>query len=645
MNTGPDKADETGSPPIAGKKEKKQRYWLRWTIFGIVCFLAVLAVVLSVVPKYAGRYLMENELAKIGIETTGSETIYVNLWRGEMRMGPVEFWSEGAERGQIGMVGAELSLATLLKKRALIETFIIEEVDLIIEKRDQGIFVNGVSLRQFMTAEADTEAKVEEEVEKEAKSGWGAGIDEFEFRNSKMILRNFIENDDLEIDIERLAVTLFHTWDPDQPGVVLLRGAISGAPLTLDAVLRPFAEDIQFRFTVSLENVTMADALNYGRIALIIDRDLFEKREGTGSTKLAFAGVVQSDGGINMNGEQTVTIDGLHLVTPEGVSIEVERAEIELLSSEDYTPDGRIEVAGKWESKVSGLKFDTPDGQSVALAAVKTEMNSFFFELNADKSIHAFIPHQSRIEGLTARTDPNTTVTLAAGTFGLEKFTFDQTPEGAIEAGGAIRTTMEQLGSSAGPDTQIGAGSVAADVTELAVKRDLDGNLTVTAIPTVEVASVELKGATPLTVDRVSLKLSPFAADVAGETTSVRTTGSANVSSIKLTAPGAEGQPGTDATVQTVRVDMRNFNAVVTGGDIKLDGGIDSDISGLAASIPGDGGAMTVAADQVQTSFTPLNARVSGGDVKVGGAIGSMCKTSTRAWRAATLRWTAPGWP
>ena len=494
MNTGPDKADETGSPPIAGKKEKKQRYWLRWTIFGVLSFLAVVALVLSVVPEYAGRHLMRTELAKIGIETTGAETLYVNLWRGEMRMGPVEFWSEGAERGQIGMVGAKLSLATLFKKRALIETFIIEEVDLIIEKREEGIFVNGVSLRQFMTAEEDTGAEIEEEAETDAKSGWGAGIDKFEFRNSKMILRNFVENDDLEIDIERLAVTLFHTWAPDEPGVVLLRGAISGAPLTLDATLRPFAEDIQFRFTVSLENVTVADALNYGRIALIIDRDLFEKREGTGSTTLAFAGVVQRDGGVNMNGEQTVTIDDLHLVTAEGVSIEVERAEIELLSSEDYTPGGRIEVAGKWESEVTGLKFDTPDGQSVALAAVKTEMNSFFFEMNADKSIHAFIPHQSRIEGLTARTDPNTTVTLAAGTFGLEKFTFDQTPDGAIEAGGAIRTTMEQLGANTGPDMQIGAASVAADVMELSVTRGLDGHLKVTAIPKVDVTSAEVKG-------------------------------------------------------------------------------------------------------------------------------------------------------
>jgi hypothetical protein len=48
-----------------------------------------------------------------------------------------------------------------------------------------------------------------------------------------------------------------------------------------------------------------------------------------------------------------------------------------------------------------------------------------------------------------------------------------------------------------------------------------------------------------------------------------------------------------------------------------VDGAIDSEIAGLAASIPGDGGAMTVAADKVRTYFPTLNAQVSGGATSV----------------------------
>ncbi len=118
MNTGSDNAEGAKALPGGVAKPRKKRNWVRWTIFGVTVFLVILALVITLVPEYAARSLMRGELAKIGIQTTGTESLYVNSWRGEVRMGPVEFWSEGAERGQVGMVGAKLSLATLFKKRA-----------------------------------------------------------------------------------------------------------------------------------------------------------------------------------------------------------------------------------------------------------------------------------------------------------------------------------------------------------------------------------------------------------------------------------------------------------------------------------------------------------------------------------------------
>ena len=248
MSTGSDKAEGGSSPPVGNGKPRKKRNWARWTIFGVTVFLAVLALVITLVPEYAAREMMRGELAKIGIETTGTQTLYLNPWRGEVRMGPVEFWSEGAERGQVGMVGAQLSLATLFKKRALIETFIIEEVDLIIEQRKDGIFVNGVSIQQFMTAEDEAAAQVEEEAEEQEKAGWGVGIDQFQFRDSKLILKNFVEGDELEIEIDHLFVTLFHTWTPDEPGVSQSPRQAGGS----DAVLRRDGAPVCRRYPIPL---------------------------------------------------------------------------------------------------------------------------------------------------------------------------------------------------------------------------------------------------------------------------------------------------------------------------------------------------------------------------------------------------------
>ncbi len=614
MNTGPGKTDGAGVPPTAETKQKKKRNWLRWTIFGVCVFVVVLAVVLSVVPKYAARHLMETELANIGIKTTGSETLYVNLWRGEVRMGPVEFWSEGAERGQVGMVGARLSLATLFKKRALIETFFIEEVDIVIEKKDDGIFVNGISLQQFMTAEEQPEPEPEQE---EGKPSWGAGIDKFEFRNSKMILKNFVEDDELEIDIEYLFVTLFHTWQPDEAGVVNLRGTLAGAPLFFDATASPFADDIKFRFEAGVADVQISRALDYGRIAVFFEKDMFTRREGVASTTLSFSGFLFENGSIEMNGEQKATITDLHLVTAEGLSFQLANATLALRSAESYVPGGRIDVAGEFTSAVEGLELGTPEGQTVRLDSVQTHTDNFFAEVNPDKSIHAAAPHSSLVKGLHVAADSETAVDLAEVAFGIETLTFDQSPEGAMDVAAAIKIALEQIVARSGSDTRVEVQTASIASGELAVKQVPEGSMRVTANPTVTLASTQLRGAATGSVDQISIALSSLVAEMAGDAVSVQTAGSTNVSSVQLTAPGAEGQPGADVSVAAVRVDLQNLTTNMAGGDIEVNGTIDSEIARLAASVPQPGGAMTVTADQVRTSLPTLNAQVSGGATSV----------------------------
>ncbi len=617
MNTGSDEVNDARPSPTAEEMPKKKRHWLRWTIFGVVAFVAVLAVVLSVAPKYAARHVMETELAKLGIQTTGSETLYVNLWRGEVMMGPVQFWSEGADRGQIGNVGARLSLATLFKKRALIETFLIEEVDLIVEKRAEGIFINGISLQQFMTAEEETGKEAEKKVETEEKSGWGAGIDKFEFRNSKLILKNFVEGDELEIDIEHLLVTLFHTWAPDEPGVVSLLGSLGGAQLYFDATARPFAEDIKFQFEAGIKDVQIARAMDYGRLALLFDKDMFTRRDGVATSKLSFSGFVFRDGRIEMNGDQSTTIKDLHLVMADGVSLQLDSADLVVRSAEFYSPDGLIEVAGEFTSAVNALQAESNKGQSVRLESVKTHSDNFFLVLNPDKSIHAGAPHQSRVEGLEARPNPETAISLAAASIGIEKLAFDQTAEGEIDLSSVIKVALEQVGAKSGPDTQANVQTVSIDVAELTVNQGPNGPMRVSANPRVEAVSTQLRGATPGSVGKISVALSTLVAEMAGETVSVQTSGSANMASVKLAVPGAEGQPGTDVSVETVRVDLQGFNTNMAGSDIKVNGALGSEISGLAASVPQPGGTMTVSADRVRTSLPTLNAQVSGAATSV----------------------------
>jgi len=623
MGTGSNKAEGGESRPVGNGKARKKRNWVRWSIFGVTVFLAILALVITLVPEYAAREIMRGELAKIGIETTGTESLYLNPWRGEIRMGPVEFWSEGAERGEVGMVSAQLSLATLFKKRALIETFIIEEVDLIIEQRKDGIFVNGVSIRQFMTAEDEAAVEVEEGAEEEEKVGWGAGIDQFQFRDSKLILKNFVEGDELEIEIDHLFVTLFHTWDRDDPGVVSLLGKLAGATLFFDATARPFADDIKFRFEAGIKDVPIARAMDYGRIAAVFDKDMFTRREGTGSTTLSFSGFLFEDGSIEMNGEQKATFEDLHLVTPEGVSFKLDTAALGMRSAQTVVPEGRTEVAGEFTSSVEGLEFGTKEGLVVRLDTVQTNSDTFFAEVNPDQSISAAAPHQSVVTGLHVTVDPETRMDFDVVTFGINTFNFDQSPDGEVDLSSAIKILLEQVSATAAPNTRVEVANISIDTDDIAVKQKPEGSITVSATPTITLASTQLQGPAAGSVEQISLEVSSLVADLVGETVSVETSSSTNLAAVKLTAPGAEGQPGADVSVDTVRLDLQNFAANVAGGATKVSGAIGSEIAGLAASVPQAGGDMTVAADRLATSFPTLNAEVSGGDVKANGSIGS----------------------
>ena len=363
--------------------------------------------------------------------------------------------------------------------------------------------------------------------------------------------------------------------------------------------------------------------MDYGRLAEFFDKAVFARRDGTGSTTLSYAGFLFEDGTIEMNGEQRVALADLNLVTADGVSLKLDTASLGLRNAQTIAPEGRNEFAGEFTSSVVGLEFATKEGQVVRLDSVQTDSDNFYAEVNPDNSISAAAPHQSVVTGLHVTVDPETRLDFGAATFGINTFNFDKSPDGETDLSTAIKILLEKVTAAVGPDTRVKFANISIDTEDIAVNQKPEGSIRVSATPTITMASTQLEGPAAASVEQISLEISSLVADLVGQAVSVKTTGSTGMATIKLTAPGAEGQPGADVSVDTVRVDLQNFAANVAGGATKVSGAIGSEIAGLAASFPQPGGDMTVAADKLLTSFPTLNAEVSGGDVKVDGSIGS----------------------
>ena len=56
---------------------------------------------------------------------------------------------------------------------------------------------------------------------------WGAGVDAFELRDSRLVFVDR-ERGDLEVDVDRLALFNFRTWQPERPGSFDLKAQVNG---------------------------------------------------------------------------------------------------------------------------------------------------------------------------------------------------------------------------------------------------------------------------------------------------------------------------------------------------------------------------------------------------------------------------------
>ncbi len=176
------------------------------------CGPALLGLLVFYAPRHVARYLLSTELDELGISYEGIDTLDINPWSRELELGPVSFGAGPSERGQFGELDLNLRFNALLQRRVSLERLLMHGINVHVTRSDDNrIALNGIPLEQFLSttdASSQTEGK---------GNAWGAGIDTLELHDSRLIFQDREEGDQ-EVEVERLVLTQFKTWEPQRPG-------------------------------------------------------------------------------------------------------------------------------------------------------------------------------------------------------------------------------------------------------------------------------------------------------------------------------------------------------------------------------------------------------------------------------------------
>src|SRR5512147_1216058 len=198
----------------------------RWRRFAVVAGIALgiaglCAALLLIAPRHVARFVANHYLQGMQIDVEGVRTIEVDLLDGKFAIGPVRFHAGTADPGSIGRLGPKFSLSNLLRKQALLEAVVIEDVAISVRQNDDGqLLINGVPLRQFLAERAaakEEQTPKQAEQEKQGRPAWGTGVDDLRARNVRVHFTNRYGGT-ADLDLEYLDLRGFRSWEPDRPG-------------------------------------------------------------------------------------------------------------------------------------------------------------------------------------------------------------------------------------------------------------------------------------------------------------------------------------------------------------------------------------------------------------------------------------------
>lgn len=367
----PPASSGAGGPKRAGGRFRRICLWL----VGVV---AVIAGIITFAPAPLARLILHYYLDDLGIDVSGEQTLDINLWKGQIAFGPVNFKFGDAAPGQVSRLGLDFSIPRLVSRRALVTTLTIEGLDLKLTQTPEGeLRLNGVPLSNLLASEPKAAEPQAEEAATDKKSAWGAGLDSFELKNSKL---TFVtqQGRQAQLQIDNLGLIGFRTWQPDDPGTFSLSGQINGISVNAEGEARPFAEELRVGLKYQIEGIELAKIQQFtGPLG-------FERNAGTFA--LEGAGEISQllKGGTSIASSGEVSIDGLDLSMPGAVAVGIRDGKSAFELRTQLEPDGAFNTAGSVSIDAATGRVQIPDGPDVSFDHASMPTADMALSLAAD---------------------------------------------------------------------------------------------------------------------------------------------------------------------------------------------------------------------------------------------------------------------
>ncbi|MFO1128361.1 MAG: DUF748 domain-containing protein [Rhodospirillales bacterium] len=430
-------ADATGQE----RPKRRSRRWL--VVVGVVLAIgAALAFVFARAPDYVARYLARTYFQGLNIDTSGVETININLFRGEISFGPVSFKGTGGEPGQLGRIGIRIDVRRLFQKQALIDSAVIEGIRIDIRQAATGeISINGIPLTQILAEQA---AKSEAEAAKSSplppqppspsppdvpptldqRLGWGAGLDRLELRDSRVVFTRE-RGGQATIEVAELDLEGFATWAPADPGRFRLDGDLNQIHIAVAGTATPFAQSVDIDAKVEVTGIELGKVErfagplgfnpNAGRIDVAVNGrgsvDVVSGRieaELQGNAKLSDVDMANPAFGTLRLAQGTANLNGIRVLADASGNV-------------DVSGDASLDLG------TMGLRLD--DGTEVGIGSAKIALPALKAALSRRAVPAITITPELDVEALTLG-GPSVKGKIATAAIRLSRFDMDTTAAG-----------------------------------------------------------------------------------------------------------------------------------------------------------------------------------------------------------------------
>ena len=340
--------------------------------------LVVLVLLLSFSPDYLARYSISDILDDFGIEHDGIESVQINVWKGEVWVGPVRFRGGDSEHGQLGELGVKMRFIPAFSKRAFVENILIRGVDLYVEQdKDQKLFLNGVSLQQFLSDPGENKSVLVKDQERI----WGAGLQKFEIRDSQVIFKDALGGT-LTLKIQKLQLDNFKSWESDASGTVKLDASINGIKVEMVGQIRPFAKDVSLSLDAKIRDA------NFGRFIEFIGPLGLERKAGIYNSALHHEITFYESGRLEGHSTGKITVQGADYERLNEFAISLAQAEIEFDTRYGFSETNELTIDGQFDASLNKAKGYLPGKEGFSFETARINIPKLTTSLGADMALH-----------------------------------------------------------------------------------------------------------------------------------------------------------------------------------------------------------------------------------------------------------------